>query len=94
MGAALGTAGARVDIPGAPPMRSPLVALCAAAAAGAALVITAIPEAHPQAAWQTCSFNGRAEACLVAGGSTAFTVTFRSDGKHIEMEKVGEPWTC
>ncbi|WP_216902301.1 hypothetical protein [Synechococcus sp. CCY 9618] len=34
------------------------------------------------------------EACLVAGGSTSFTVTFRSDGKQIEMEKVGEPWPC
>jgi hypothetical protein len=74
-------------------MRSPLVALCAAAA-GVALAIPPLPAAHAQAAWQTCSFNGRAEACLVAGGSTSFTVTFRSDGKQIEMEKVGEPWTC
>ncbi len=71
-------------------MRSPLVALCAVAA----LVTPVIPAAHAQAAWQTCSFNGRSEACLVAGGSTAFTLTFRSDGKQIEMEKVGEPWTC
>jgi hypothetical protein len=75
-------------------MRSPLAALCAVAAAGAALALSAIPEVQAQAAWQTCSFNGRAEACLVAGGSTSFTVTFRSDGKQIEMEKVGEPWTC
>ncbi|MDM7954352.1 MAG: hypothetical protein QUV07_14210 [Cyanobium sp. CZS 25K] len=71
-------------------MRSPLAALCAVAA----LVIPAIPTAQAQTAWQTCRFNGRAEACLVAGGSTSFTVTFRSDGKQIEMEKVGEPWTC
>ena len=75
-------------------MRSPLAALCTLAAAGAALALPAIPVAHAQAAWQTCRFNGRAEACLVAGGSTSFTVTFRSDGKQIEMEKVGEPWTC
>lgn len=75
-------------------MRSPLAALCALAAVGAALVTPALSEAHAQAAWQTCSFNGRSEACLVAGGSTSFTVTFRSDGKQIEMEKVGEPWTC
>ena len=71
-------------------MRFPLVALCAVAA----LVTPAIPTAHAQAAWQTCSFNGRSEACLVAGGSSSVTVTFRSDGKQIEMEKVGEPWTC
>jgi len=69
-------------------MRSPLAAFCAVAA-GAALVIPAIPSAHAQTAWQTCRFNGRAESCLVAGGSTSFTVTFRSDGKQIEMEKVG-----
>jgi hypothetical protein len=75
-------------------MRSPLVALCALAAAGVALVIPPIPAGHAQTAWQTCSFNGRPEACLVAGGSSSFTVTFRSDGKQIEMEKVGEPWTC
>ncbi|MCP9901763.1 hypothetical protein KBZ12_10690 [Cyanobium sp. Cruz CV13-4-11] len=72
-------------------MRFPLVALCAVAA----LVIPSPPPAaHAQTTWQTCSFNGRAEACLVAGGSTSFTLTFRSDGKQIEMEKVGEPWTC
>ena len=76
------------------PMQSPLVALCVVAAAGAALVFPALPSAHAQAAWQTGSFNGRSEACLVAGGSTSFTVTFRSDGKQIEMEKVGESWTC
>ncbi len=75
-------------------MRSPLAALCALAAAGAALVIPSPPAAHAQTAWQTCSFNGRPEACLFAGGSTSFTITFRSDGKQIEMEKVGEPWTC
>ncbi|MCP9835853.1 MULTISPECIES: hypothetical protein [unclassified Cyanobium] len=75
-------------------MRSPLAALCALAAVGAALVIQALPAAHAQTAWQTCRFNGRAESCLVAGGSSSFTVTFRSDGKQIEMEKVGEPWTC
>lgn len=78
--------------PAPSPMRSPLAALYAVAAA--ALVIPLLPPAHAQAAWQTCRFNGRVEACLVAGGSTAFTVTFRSDGKQIEMEKVGEPWTC
>ena len=75
-------------------MRSLLVTLFAVAAAGAALVTLAIPAAHAQAGWQTCRFNGRSEACLVAGGSTSFTVTFCSDGKQIEMEKVGEPWTC
>jgi hypothetical protein len=63
-------------------------------AAGTALVFSPIPAGQAQAAWQACSFNGRSEACLVAGGSTSFTVTFRSDGKQIEMEKVGEPWTC
>ncbi len=75
-------------------MQSPLAALCAVAAAGGALVTPAIPAGQAQTAWQTCRVNGRAEACLVAGGSTSFTVTFRSDGKQIEMEKVGEPWTC
>jgi len=75
-------------------MRSPLAPLCAVAAAGAALAIPSLPAAHAQTAWQTCSFNGRSEACLVAGGSSSFTLTFRSDGKPIEMEKVGEPWTC
>ena len=75
-------------------MRSPLAALCALAAAGAALVIPPIPAGQAQTAWQTCRFNGRPEACLFAGGSTSFTLTFRSDGKQIEMEKVGEPWTC
>jgi hypothetical protein len=71
-------------------MRSPLAALFAVAA----LVTPPIPPAQAQTAWQTCSFNGRSEACLVAGGSASFTVTFRSDGKQIEMEKVGDPWTC
>ncbi len=75
-------------------MRSPLAALCAVAAAGAALVLPVVPAGQAQTAWQTCSFNGRAEACLIAGGSSSFTVTFRSDGKQIEMEKVGEPWSC
>jgi len=86
----MGSLALRVDLPGPPPMRSPLAALCAVAA----LVTPAPPAVHAQAAWQICSFNGRAEACLVAGGSTSFTLTFRSDGKQIEMEKVGEPWTC
>jgi hypothetical protein len=75
-------------------MRFPLAALCALAAAGAALVIPPIPAGQAQTTWQTCSFNGRPEACLFAGGSTSVTITFRSDGKQIEMEKVGEPWTC
>lgn len=74
-----------------PPMRSPLVALCGMATAGAALALPALPAAHAQTAWQTCSFNGRSEACLVAGGSTAFTVTFRSDGKRIEKLLITEP---
>jgi hypothetical protein len=69
-------------------------ALCAVAATGAALVIPSIPEAQAQTAWQTCSFNGRAEACLVAGGSSWFTLTFRYNRMQIEMEKVGEPWPC
>ena len=95
VGKALGSAGGRdLSSPAPSPMRSPLAALCTLAAAGAALALPAIPVAHAQAAWQTCRFNGRAEACLVAGGSTSFTVTFRSDGKQIEMEKVGEPWSC
>lgn len=72
-------------------MRSPLVALCGMATAGAALALPALPAAHAQTAWQTCSFNGRSEACLVAGGSTAFTVTFRSDGKRIEKLLITEP---
>lgn len=75
-------------------MRSPRVALCVVAAAGAVLVVPAIPAAQGQTAWQTCRFNGRPEACLFAGGSSSFTITFRSDGKQIQMEKVGEPWTC
>ena len=75
-------------------MRSPLAALWAVAAAGTVMALPVIPAAHAQAGWQTCRFNGRSEACLVAGGSTSFTVTFCSDGKQIEMEKVGEPWTC
>jgi hypothetical protein len=74
-------------------MRAPLAALYAVAAGGAALLIPPIPAGQAQAAWQTCSFNGRPEACVVAGGSNSFTLTFRSDGKQIEMEKVGEPWT-
>ncbi len=92
MGAALGTAGTRVDLPGPQLNASPLAALCAVAAASAALVNPALPAAHAQTDWQTCSFNGRSEACLVAGGSTSSTATFRSDSKQIEMEKVGEPW--
>lgn len=59
-------------------MRSPLVVLCTVAAAGAALVTPALPAAHAQTTWQSCSFYGRAEACLVAGGSSSFTLTFRS----------------
>ena len=90
-----GRGGRETGSPRSPsPISSPLVALCAVVAAGTALVFPPLPAAHAQAAWQTCSFNGRSEACLVAGGSTSFTLTFRSDGKQIEMEKVGEPWTC
>jgi hypothetical protein len=51
-------------------------------------------QAYGQAAWQKCGFNGKSEDCLFAGGSNSFTITFRSDGKQIEVEKVGEPYSC
>jgi len=41
-----------------------------------------------------CSFNGQWEKCLIAGGSGSFTVTYASDNKRIEIEKVGDPYPC
>jgi hypothetical protein len=44
--------------------------------------------------WVKCSFNGRDEECEFAGSSSSFTVTYRSDRKKIEVEKVGSPFAC
>ncbi|KEF41100.1 MAG: hypothetical protein ER33_13335 [Cyanobium sp. CACIAM 14] len=70
------------------------MALGAVAVTGVWLALPTLPAARGQAAWERCSFNGRAEDCVLAGGSTSFTITYRRDGKRIEMEKVGEPYSC
>jgi hypothetical protein len=61
--------------------------------AGTALVFTTAPVlANPRA--NDCRFNGKWEKCEIAGGSGSFTVTYASDGKKINIEKVGDPYPC
>lgn len=52
---------------------------------------------HPvfaERTWQRCGFNSRVEDCDVAGNSSLFTVTYRRDGKQIQVEKVGSSYEC
>jgi hypothetical protein len=44
--------------------------------------------------WVKCKFNAAYEDCSIAGGSSSFTLTFRSDQKRITVEKVGTPHEC
>lgn len=44
--------------------------------------------------WINCKFNGITELCSSAGGSKDFLVTYKSDGKQIRMERVGNDYTC
>lgn len=44
--------------------------------------------------WQRCAFNTRREDCEIAGSSYSFTITYRSDGKQIQVEKVGSSHEC
>ena len=44
--------------------------------------------------WQTCSFNSRVEECQLAGSLSSFSITYRTDNKKIEVEKVGSAHEC
>lgn len=44
--------------------------------------------------WINCKFNGITELCRLAGGSKDFTVTYKSDGKQLRMERVGDDYSC
>lgn len=44
--------------------------------------------------WINCKFNGNSELCSLAGGSKDFVVTYKSDGKQIRMERVGDDYSC
>ena len=44
--------------------------------------------------WINCKFNGITELCSLAGGSKDFVVTYKSDGKQIRMERVGDDYSC
>jgi len=44
--------------------------------------------------WINCKFNGISELCSLAGGSKDFVVTYKSDGKQIRMERVGDDYSC
>jgi hypothetical protein len=50
--------------------------------------------AYAERSWQKCAFNNRLEDCEVAGSSYSFTVTYRRDGKQIQVEKVGSSHEC
>jgi hypothetical protein len=50
--------------------------------------------AFAERTWQRCAFNSRLEDCDVAGSSSSFTITYRSDGKQIQVEKVGSSYEC
>ena len=52
------------------------------------------PPAFAQRYWQKCVFNARIEDCEFAGSSSSFTITYRSDGKQIQVEKVGASHEC
>jgi hypothetical protein len=71
-------------------MRKSVIAVLAGACLSAAVEQPVVA----QGPWDICEFNGRKEQCMIAGGSSSFTITFRSDGKQIEVEKVGEPYSC
>lgn len=44
--------------------------------------------------WINCKFNGITELCSLSGGSKDFVVTYKSDGKQIRMERVGDDYSC
>jgi hypothetical protein len=44
--------------------------------------------------WKSCAFNNRVEDCEFTGSSSSFTITYRSDGKQIQVEKVGSSHEC
>ena len=44
--------------------------------------------------WTNCKFNGIAKLCSLAGGSKDFVVIYKSDGKQIRMERVGDDYSC
>ena len=62
------------------------------AAAASHTFATASVQANPRA--NDCRFNGKWEKCEIAGSSGSFTVTYASDGKKINIEKVGDPYPC
>ena len=56
--------------------------------------IPPLRSAYAEQIWQKCAFNNRLEDCDVAGSSYSFTVTYRRDGKQIQVEKVGSSHEC
>ena len=50
--------------------------------------------AYAEQIWLKCAFNNRLEDCEVAGSSNSFMVTYRRDGKQIQVEKVGSSHEC
>ena len=63
----------------------------------AAVIITCgnlIHDAYAKEAWVICFMNSKKEDCSLAGSPSSFTVTYRSDGKQISVEKVGSSHEC
>ena len=56
--------------------------------------ILSLHSAHAERVWQKCAFNNRLEDCEVAGSAYLFTVTYRLDGKQIQVEKVVSSHEC
>jgi len=48
-------------------------------------LILSLHFAHAERVWQKCAFNNRLEDCEVAGSTYLFTVTYRLDGKQIQV---------
>jgi len=61
---------------------------------GILIILFLEQSAYAQRHWQKCSFNNQIEDCELAGGNSSFTITYRSDGKQIEVEKVGTSYPC
>ena len=72
--------------------RSLMAGFLPIAAAASLTFATAPVHANPRA--NDCHFNGKWEKCEIAGGSGSFTVTYASDRKKINIEKVGDPYPC
>lgn len=62
-------------------------------AASTAIAFATAP-VHANLRANDCRFNGKWEKCEIAGSSGSFAVTYASDGKKINIEKVGDPYPC